>query len=296
MKSQGLIGKMATCLLRVRLVSALLIRFVLSSSGREFGVSRFQKLRMAFRVMRNNWKLMPLSTTRQHLIMMEQILKLPKSAPGDVVECGCYNGASTANLSMACSATKRRLFVCDSFEGLPAPRDEEQIAIVNQSSYKKWSKGQYDSEGGLEGVKNRIDRFGNGRVCHFIKGYFEDTLKSLPTDSIVLVFEDADLPSSVEQCLRHLWPKLREGCRFYSHEPWSVEVVSLFYDKSFWEENFGLSPPGFEGATAGGSRQQLLHASLGYAEKWNARRIVHHGRDMEDYDSPLTTRVKALIG
>ena len=39
---------------------------------------------------------------------------------GVVVECGCFLGGSTANLSLVCEVVGRELIVYDSFEGLPA--------------------------------------------------------------------------------------------------------------------------------------------------------------------------------
>jgi O-methyltransferase len=269
----------------------LVISFVFGSAGRQYGIGPLTRLWLAARVILNNRRLRPLSTSRQHLLMIEQILRVPKSVPGDVVECGCFNGASTANLSLACALTKRRLFVCDSFEGLPSPEEEERHIINTRNSYYQWREGDYKSDGGLEGVKKRIERFGRIEVCRFVKGYFEQTLRDLECESIVLVFEDADLPSSVRQCLLHLWPKLQVDCRFYSHEPWSVEVVSLFYDEPFWREHFGTSPPGFFGAAVGGLAAEIVHATIGYAEKWDPSQIIRYGK--ADTDPGLKTRAAA---
>ncbi len=271
-----------TWLVKLLLGVGFVLRFVLSSRGRQYRVGRLKKLWLLIKVIRNNLKLKPLSTTRQHLLLVEQILSIPRSVPGDVVECGCYNGASTANLSLACGLTDRRLFVCDSFEGLPEPDEDEEFTITGTDCFYQWSRGDYTSEGGLEGVRERIRRFGNIEVCRFVKGYFEHTLKDLDTDSVVLVFEDADLASSVRDCLLHLWPKLQEGCRFYSHEPWSVEVVSLFYDRVLWEGCLGTPPPGYFGAITSGMVGKTFHTSIGYAEKLDTRRIVEHGRRVVD--------------
>jgi O-methyltransferase len=50
------------------------------------------------------------------------VLQVPRSTPGSVVECGCYVGGSTANLSLVCAATGRKLIIFDSFQGLPEPK------------------------------------------------------------------------------------------------------------------------------------------------------------------------------
>ena len=46
---------------------------------------------------------------------------MPPELKGDVVECGCYLGGSSVNISLVCALTGRRLLIYDSFEGLPEP-------------------------------------------------------------------------------------------------------------------------------------------------------------------------------
>ena len=192
------------------------------------------------------------------------------------MECGCYAGASTVNLSLACHLVKRRLFVCDSFKGLPEPREEERYTTVGDyNAYYYWQEGEFSPEGGLSQVKENVRRFGKIEVCEFVDGYYQDTLKGLDSDSFVLVFEDADLVSSVKECLKHLWPKLEEGCTFYSHEPFSFDVVSLFFDKQWWKENLNSEPPGYFGSGCG-----FLVKGIGYARKFCKEDIFRHGKRM----------------
>ena len=53
--------------------------------------------------------------------MAVKLLEIPPEVEGVVVECGCYLGGSTANLSLVCEIVGRELMVYDSFEGLPDP-------------------------------------------------------------------------------------------------------------------------------------------------------------------------------
>jgi O-methyltransferase len=261
--------------------SLLILRFVVNRAGREYGVGRLRKLTLARRIMRNSSKVESLSSWQQHLVLVEEILRVPKSVKGDVVECGCFNGATTVNLSLACALTKRRLFVCDSFEGLPRPEPGEEYDInADTARYRRhyrWEEGEFASHGGLDGVKRNVERLGDISVCQFVKGYYENTLKDIDTDSIAFVFEDADLASSVRECLRYLWPKLQEGCRFYSHEPEAIGVVSLFYDNQWWRDNMGTSPPGFFGSGRG-IVVASTRAMIGYAEKFSPEKAKQHGQ------------------
>lgn len=264
-----------------RFLSSLyfLLKFIANSAGREYGISHLQKLKLARRIIQNNKKIKSLTSWQQHVLLVEEIFRVPKSLKGQVVECGCYEGASTVNLSLTCALTNRRLIVCDSFEGLPKPKDSEKYEINAGSidDYYLWEEGEFSTEGGLDAVKKNVSKFGNIQVCQFVKGYFKDTLKDIDSESIVLVFEDADMRSSVEDCLRYLWPKLQEGCKFYSHEPWSINIVSLFFDKEWWQDNLKIDPPGFDGSGRG-IIAGLGYSNIGYAKKFDAEKIKERGK------------------
>src|SRR5690606_36615214 len=63
------------------------------------------------------------SSASDGLFLAEAFLALDGEV--DAVECGCFEGASTAKLSILAALTGRRLFVFDSFEGLPETDDRE---------------------------------------------------------------------------------------------------------------------------------------------------------------------------
>ena len=253
------------------------IYFIINNIGKDYRISYLRKFKLVIRAFKLNKKkghslFLTFRNTLQHLILMNQVFRVPKTLKGDVVECGCCNGTSTISLSLACALTNRRLFVCDSFKGLPSPTEEEKYTIIRYSdSYYLWEEGDMASFGGLNGTRERIRKFGNIEVCQFVEGYFKDTLKDIKTDSIVLVFEDADLKSSVEDCLRFLWPKIQKGCKFFSHEPWSLEVVSLFYNEEWWRRELKAEPPGFQGSGK-------TISGLGFAMNIDAARIKQNGK------------------
>lgn len=252
--------------------------FVFNTAGFEYGVYFYHKIWIIFCVMLNFFRIKSLTDPVQQLLMIENILRVPKSVKGDVVECGCFNGASTVNLSLACALTDRKLFVCDSFEGLPVPKEDEKFDFNahNPDDFYHWETGEFTSEGGLNGVKSTITKYGKINSCEFVKGYFNESLKKINTDSIVMVFEDADLASSVEDCVINLWPKLQYGCKFFSHEPWSVHVVSVFYDKYLWLTNLKCETPGFFGSGSG-IMKAGYYTNIGYAIKLDIEKIVATG-------------------
>src|SRR5262245_59072634 len=56
------------------------------------------------------------SSPTDGLVLAEALLSM--DAEGDIVECGCFAGASSAKLSIVAQAMGKKLIVCDSFEGL----------------------------------------------------------------------------------------------------------------------------------------------------------------------------------
>lgn len=261
---------------------AQLAGLIMGGAGSEYHIGRIAKLKLTMRVLRNLLIYSEVTKARsspaQHFVLIEEVLRLPKSLKGDVVECGCYNGGSAISLSLACALTNRKLIVCDSFAGLPEPTTDEQCDMQpHLPDYYFWEEGEFCSEGGLAGVRRNIETLGDIRCCRFVKGYFKASLGDIGTQAIALIFEDADLRSSVEECLRYLWPKLQEGCRFYCHEPWSVHVVSLFYDRAWWEQNMNTQPPGFYGSGRG-ILKAGRYTDLGFAVKADWEKMKCRGK------------------
>jgi hypothetical protein len=259
----------------------MVFNFIVNDAGKDYRITQMEKANFVKSIIKNHIKIRPLSYIEHHLLLIEEIFRIPRSLKGDVIECGCFNGGSTVTLSLACEMTHRRLFVCDSFEGLPEVKEEEKYEIypTQSDTIYIWQKGDFSSNGGIYGVQETVKKYGVIEVCQFVKGYFENTLKDIETESIVLVFEDADLKSSVACCLKYLWPKLQQGSKFISHEPWSINVVSLFYDEKWWQEQLHTHPPGFWGSGYG-----IRPAGIGFTMKYDrneikarSRRRMHHG-------------------
>jgi len=224
----------------------LLAGYFSRAAGWEYGVGFWKKLRIALRMRANRRRVPTASSYIEHLVMATEILKVPKSVAGVVVECGCYKGGSTANLSLICAAAGRRLVVFDSFRGLPEPRPEDtRHTVLGQHEIHRYAEGYWS--GSLVEVRKNVARCGELSVCEFRPGYFEETLRSF-TVPVIFAFEDADLRESVKTCIQYLWPLLEDNCRMYTHEAQHQEVVQLFFDPAIWD---GQKPPGLVGAGTG---------------------------------------------
>ncbi len=257
-----------TLFLRVVSMPAFLAEYFDAKTGREYGVGFWQKWILLWRMIRNKKKIQTASDFLEHITIATQILNIPKSIEGCVVECGCFKGGSTANLSLVCQLCNRSLEVFDSFSGLPEPDEADRVhSSMDRNKVDVYKKGAYC--GSLEEVKGNISQYGAIEVCQLRVGYFQDTLPHFKKKS-VLMFLDVDLRASLETCVIHLWPLLAEGGYLFTHEAQQMEIASLFFDREWWQQKLHTGPPGLVGAGCGIGllpRKGAYKSCLGYAVK-----------------------------
>jgi O-methyltransferase len=290
-----------------------------------------QKLNLLRCLRRNLKAVTSASGLLEQLFMITKLLNL--DVPGAVVECGTYKGGSAVNLSLACDLVDRRLFICDSFAGLPKPSEGDRTHSTIDGMTDDYEEGWWC--GTLEEVKSNISRYGCIRRCSFVPGYFQETLPRLKTP-IALAFCDVDLADSLRTCLKSLWPLLVEGGVLFTHEAIQREIFSIFHDDEWWRDNLGCDAPGLVGGGSGlglyPTENGYYGSCLGYTVKspqvvW-ARRItgaesvvrtciqtntkpnpahsekpelingrssaIRHSRDAEILDTPSKRRTKVL--
>jgi hypothetical protein len=242
--------------------------FFARDAGSEYGVGLPWKLKFLAVTIRNNIRVESASNFLYHLIMAGKILRIPKDLPGDLVECGSFKGGSAVNLSRLAAKTGRRLHLFDSFEGLPTPQEgDKEHLVLSELQFRTYEGGAY--AGSLEEVKENVRKYGALGVCEFHKGYFNETLPGFGAQ-LVFAFVDADLTSSVRDCLKYLWPLLQEGSYLFTDEAHHTEIAGLFYDPAWWEKEQHSAPPGLVGG--GNGLGLLLHpggfrSSLGFTAK-----------------------------
>lgn len=130
--------------------------------------------------------------------------------PGDLIETGVWRGGATifmkANLN-AWGDTTRKVWVADSFEGLPAPDAARFPADTGDKLHTQTGLAV-----GLETVKNNFRRYGvlDDRV-EFLVGWFKDTLPVAPLADLAVMRLDGDMYESTIQAIEVLYPKLSPG-------------------------------------------------------------------------------------
>jgi O-methyltransferase len=128
-----------------------------------------------------------------------------RGIPGDVLEAGVWRGGMTVFMRGVLKArgdTLRRVWVADSFAGLPRPQGAH-------NSFG-WQAGQMAVS--LDDVKANFMRYGLlDEQVMFVKGFFDETLPAAPIPALSVLRVDADLYESTLTVLKNLYPRLSVG-------------------------------------------------------------------------------------
>lgn len=136
---------------------------------------------------------------------------LVDNVPGDLIETGVWRGGLTIFMRGVLKAygdTARRVWVADSFEGLPKPNTAKYPADVGDVMWKQ----SRELAVSVDEVKANFARYGllDDQVG-FLKGWFKDTLPQAPIDRLAVMRLDGDLYESTMDALTALYPKLSVG-------------------------------------------------------------------------------------
>jgi hypothetical protein len=137
---------------------------------------------------------------------------LANDVPGDFIETGVWKGGMTVlmrGILKAYACTDRKVWVADSFAGLPQPRPEthlkDAIFFFLMAPLQHLAiPFEY-----VEGLFRRYDLLDD--QVKFLKGWFCDTLPESGIERLAVARLDGDLYESTYDALEHLYPKLSPG-------------------------------------------------------------------------------------
>ena len=135
---------------------------------------------------------------------------LARGVPGDLIETGVWRGGASIFMRAVLQAhgvSDRRVWVADSFEGLPPPDPVRYPADAGDYHHRMTELAV-----SLEQVRTHFDRYGllDDQV-RFLKGWFKDTLPGAPVERLAVIRLDGDMYESTLQALTSLYPKLSVG-------------------------------------------------------------------------------------
>lgn len=139
---------------------------------------------------------------------IKEIIK--NNIEGDLIETGVWRGGGVIFMKAVLEALgdiNRKVFVADSFEGLPKPDINKYITDKGDEHYK-----QNQLSVGEEIVRQNFKKYNllDERVV-FLKGWFADTLHQAPIEKLSILRLDGDMYGSTMDAIRPLYPKLSKG-------------------------------------------------------------------------------------
>jgi O-methyltransferase len=149
------------------------------------------------------------------LLRLENVRELAQRAidegiPGDFIETGVWRGGCCIlmrGVLAANLATDRKVYVADSFAGLPPPNQD--LFPVDAGTDLHTLPGLAVP---LDEVRDNFNRYGllDDRVV-FVEGFFSDTLPKLDAGPFALIRLDGDMYESTYVALQSLYPKVSAG-------------------------------------------------------------------------------------
>ncbi len=135
------------------------------------------------------------------IILRELEKTLP--IPGDVVEFGCYVGTTSVPLAKRLQRTGKRLFVYDSFEGLPEKtlEDESPVGLQFKAGELLATKAQLVRNFKQAGLAIPV----------ITKSWFSEVPDSRLPAQICFAYLDGDYYDSILNSLKLIWDKLSPG-------------------------------------------------------------------------------------
>lgn len=135
---------------------------------------------------------------------------LARGVPGDLIETGAWRGGATIFMRAVLKAhgvTDRRVWVADSFAGLPPPDPERYPRDAGDTLHQHQQLAV-----SLDQVRGHFARYGllDDQV-RFLPGWFRDTLPDAPIERLAVLRLDGDLYESTLQALESLYDKLSPG-------------------------------------------------------------------------------------
>jgi len=135
---------------------------------------------------------------------------LRNNVEGDFIETGVWRGGTCIFMRAALAVygiDDRKVYVADSFEGLPEPDPEKCPDDQNDALYKLSVLAISKEE-----VASNFKNYGllDDQVV-FLKGWFKDTLPTAPIEKLAILRLDGDMYESTIDGLNNLYPKLSKG-------------------------------------------------------------------------------------
>lgn len=141
---------------------------------------------------------------------------LADGIPGDFVECGVWRGGAAflmADLLRQAGVRDRKVWLFDSFEGLPPPQAIDGASAIAYATSPDDPRYLDNCRAMLDEVRRGAEALGLADRTELVQGWFEDSLPKARerVGPIAILRIDADWYSSVRCCLESLYDQVSDG-------------------------------------------------------------------------------------
>lgn len=129
---------------------------------------------------------------------------------GDFVEMGCYKGDTSLLLAEIVKASEKKLWIYDSFEGLPEKKeiDKSVMGVLFRGGELAVTKRE---------VKQRFLR-ANLPVPVIKKAWFSELVENDLPEQIAFAFLDGDFYESIKDSIKLVAPRMNDGGVIVVHD------------------------------------------------------------------------------
>jgi len=177
-------------------------RFAASIFG-DFPIGEDHKIWLQDKSFRRKFKeLSPLSPySEERKWTLREFARFVKNIPGNIAECGCFDGGSAYFLAQVAPNVKIHLF--DSFEGLSAPGNND---IPDDKTISQWKQGDLSTS---ESKARRILTEFDNIIYH--KGWIPSKFNEVDNENFKLLHIDVDLYQPTFDSLDFFYPRMNKG-------------------------------------------------------------------------------------
>ncbi len=169
-----------------------------------------RRLRVGFRRIHRKYRAYTMIYEAAYVDNLELCAKF-RAMPGCVVECGVWRGGMIAGMAEVLGAD-RRYFLFDSFEGLPAAREDLDGASAVAWQKNSRSPAYYNNCTAAEEEAAAAMKLSGATSFSLVKGWFNETIpRFAPPCRIAVLRLDGDWYDSTRVCLENLYPHVAPG-------------------------------------------------------------------------------------
>jgi O-methyltransferase len=132
---------------------------------------------------------------------LREFVRLSNSLPGDMAECGCFEGATA--FFMASASTSGMLYLFDSFKGISSPETRDRN---DRTDVMPWIKGDLCSS--EEKLRTNLARF---KEINILPGWIPERFADVTDRQFRVVHIDVDLYQPTRDSLEFFYPRMVQG-------------------------------------------------------------------------------------